>query len=262
MRVPLFQLDAFTDRRFAGNPAAVMRLPDFPDDATLLALARENNLSETAFLVPAGDGAYRLRWFTPAVEVPLCGHGTLAAAAAVLERLQPAWPQVTFHTLSGPLPVRRSGEGYVLDFPARPTEPVAPPPGLREALGVEPEAVRADRFNYLAVLGGAEAVRRLTPGLEAVARLDRSGLIVTAPGDGGYDLVSRYFAPRKGIPEDPVTGAAHCALAPYWGERLGKRELLAFQASSRGGELRCRLKGDRVELEGRCVFYLEGAAEV
>ena len=262
MRTPIFQLDAFTTRRFAGNPAAVMPMAGFPDDATLQAVAAENNLAETAFLVPDG-GDFRLRWFTPAVEVPLCGHATLASAAVVMERLEPGRQEVVFHTASGPLTVRRAGEGYVMDFPARPSERLpSPPPGLSQALGVKLVEVHENTFNYMAVLERPQVLRSLSPDMTRLAGLDRSGVIVTAPGEGGYDFVSRYFAPAKGIPEDPVTGAAHCMLAPYWAIRLGKTAFRAFQASRRGGEVSCRLAGDRVELEGRCVFYLEGMADV
>ena len=261
MRTPIYQLDAFTTRRFAGNPAAVMPMVAFPPDATLQALAAENNLAETAFLVRDG-GDYRLRWFTPLVEVPLCGHATLASAAVVMERLEPTRRQVVFHSASGPLTVRRVQAGYVMDFPARSSEPASPsPPGLAEALGAVPVAVFVNAFNYLAVLDNAQLLRKLTPDMPAIARFERPGVIVTAPGDSGYDFVSRYFAPAKGIPEDPVTGAAHCTLVPYWAARLGKTALRAFQASARGGEVICRLLGERVELEGSCVFYLEGEAE-
>lgn len=261
VRTPIFQIDAFTTRRFAGNPAAVMPMDRFLEDAALQAIAAENNLAETAFLVPEGSG-YRLRWFTPATEVPLCGHATLASAAVVMERLEPGRRRVVFQSASGPLAVRRTDAGYVMDFPARLSKPVAAPPGLAEALGVVPLEVVADAFNYLALLESAQAVRELAPDIAAIARLDRSGLIVTAPGDNGFDFVSRYFAPAKGIPEDPVTGGAHCALAPYWAGRLHKTAFRAFQASQRGGEVTCRLVGDRVELEGSCVFYLEGMAEI
>ncbi len=261
MRTPIFQIDAFTSRRFAGNPAAVMPLDDFLADDVLQAIAAENNLAETAFLVPEG-GEYRLRWFTPTTEVPLCGHATLASAAVVMERLEPGRNQVVFHSASGPLTVRRTATGYVMDFPARPSQPVPTPPGLAAALGVVPVEVVVDAFNYLVLLASAWEVRELTPDIAAMARVDRSGVIVTAPGDESYDFVSRYFAPAKGIPEDPVTGGAHCALAPYWAERLGKTEFRAFQASKRGGEVLCRLVRDRVELEGSCVFYLEGVAEI
>jgi predicted PhzF superfamily epimerase YddE/YHI9 len=179
-----------------------------------------------------------------------------------MERLAPHRKRVVFHSASGPLSVERTTTGYVMNFPARVSEPVAPPPLLAQALGQVPIEVVADQFNYLALLETADQVRRLTPNYEAIAGLDRGGLIVTAPGDGGYDFVSRYFAPAKGIPEDPVTGGAHCALAPYWARRLKKTTFRAIQASQRGGEIDCRLIGDRVKLEGSCVFYLEGRAEI
>jgi predicted PhzF superfamily epimerase YddE/YHI9 len=261
MRTPIFQLDAFATRRFTGNPAAVMPMANFPDDALMQAIAGENNLAETAFLVPDG-GDYRLRWFTPAVEVPLCGHATLASAAVVMERLEPGRRCVVFHTASGALTVVRTATAYVMDFPARPSAATAPPPGLGEALGAVPAVVTGNAFNYLAVFDSADVVRELAPDMAAIARLDRPGVIVSAPGDGGYDFVSRYFAPAKGVPEDPVTGGAHCMLAPYWAQRLGKNEFRAFQASRRGGEIVCRLAGDRVELEGSCDFYLEGEVEI
>jgi PhzF family phenazine biosynthesis protein len=261
MRTRIFQLDAFTTRRFAGNPAAVMPMDQFPPDAMMQAIAAENNLAETAFLVPEG-GDYRLRWFTPRVEVPLCGHATLASAAVVMERLEPKRNAVVFHSASGPLTVKRTESGYVMDFPARPSELVAAPPGLAEALGVAPVEVVTNAFNYMALMESAEVLRELVPDMPALTRLDRPGVIVTALGDGVYDFISRYFAPAKGIPEDPVTGAAHCMLTPYWAKRLGKTEFRAYQASPRGGEVICRLVGDRVELEGACVFYLEGEAEI
>jgi predicted PhzF superfamily epimerase YddE/YHI9 len=238
-----------------------MPLGSFLPDTMLQAIAAENNLSETAFLVRAGDD-YRLRWFTPTTEVPLCGHATLASAAVVMERLEPGRERVIFHTASGPLTVTRTGTGYVMDFPARFSGPVALPPGFNAALGVVPVEVVADSFNYLALLESAQVVRDLAPDIAAIARLDRGGVIVTAPGDQGYDFVSRYFAPAKGIAEDPVTGGAHCALTPYWAKRMNKTSFRAFQASRRGGEVLCRLAGDRVALEGACVFYLEGEVEI
>jgi PhzF family phenazine biosynthesis protein len=261
MRTPIFQVDAFAARRFAGNPAAVMPLERFLADSTLQSIAAENNLAETAFLVPE-EGDYRLRWFTPTVEVPLCGHATLASAAVVMERLEPGRDAVLFHSASGALKVRRIAGGYVMDFPARRSESVPVPAGLAEALGARPLEVQLNAFNYLVLLDSAQAVRTLAPDMAAIARMDRDGVIVTAAGDGGYDFVSRYFAPAKGIPEDPVTGSAHCMLAPFWAGKLGKTAFRAFQASSRGGEVICRLDGERVELEGSCVFYLEGQVEI
>lgn len=257
MHAPIYQVDAFTTRRFAGNPAAVVVLDAFPDSDLMQAVAAENNLAETAFLVPDGD-RYRLRWCTPTVEVPLCGHATLAAGAVVLERLEPGRTDVVFDTASGPLTVHREGATYRMDLPARTVRTVPTPPELVAALGVTPVETAVDGGNYLALLATAADVRSLAPDLAAVARLDRTGVVVTAAGDDGYDLVSRYFAPAKGIPEDPVTGGAHCALVPYWAARTGREALVAHQASARGGDLLCRLVGDRVHLVGGCVFYLEG----
>jgi PhzF family phenazine biosynthesis protein len=259
MRV--YQVDAFTTRRFAGNPAAVMPLKSFLDDVTLQSIAAENNLSETAFLVPR-DGDYQLRWFTPATEVPLCGHATLASSAVVMEKLEPGRTGVTFQTASGPLIVTKAATGYVMDFPARLAQPIAPPLALEKALGIKPVEVLADAFNYTALLQSADAVRTLAPDFAAIAQLDRAGVIVTAAGEGTYDCVSRYFAPAKGIAEDPVTGGAHCMLTPYWCGKLNKNELRCYQASPRGGEMICRLRGQRVELEGSCVFYMEGEVEL
>lgn len=261
MRTPIFQIDAFTTRRFTGNPAAVMPLKHFLDDSMLQAIAAENNLAETAFLVPDGSD-YHLRWFTPTTEVPLCGHATLASAAVVMERLEPNRNEVVFQSASGPLKVKRTPAGYVMDFPVRRSEFTSMPSGLEDALGVKPHEVLVDNFNYLVLLESEQVVRELAPDIAAIARMDRSGVIVTAQGSDIYDFVSRYFAPAKGIPEDPVTGGAHCALVPYWAQRLSKTEFRAFQASRRSGEVICRLVGDRVELEGACVFYMEGEAEI
>jgi PhzF family phenazine biosynthesis protein len=261
MRTPIFQVDAFASRLFAGNPAAVMPLERFPADAVLQSLAAENNLAETAFFVPEG-GDFRLRWFTPAVEVPLCGHATLASAAVLMERLEPQRREVVFHSASGPLRVARTDRGYTMDFPVRPITRIQTPPALSAALGVALVEAYISPFNYLAVVESAALLRAVEPDMGAIAALDRPGVIVTAPGDGSYDFVSRYFAPAKGIPEDPVTGSAHCSLAPYWAGRLGKTGFRAFQASRRGGELGVRLLGERVALEGSCVFYLEGTVEI
>ena len=257
MRTPIFQIDAFTTRRFHGNPAAVMPLDKFPEDAVMQAIAAENNLAETAFLVPDGPH-YRIRWFTPTTEVPLCGHATLASAATVMERLEPERNEVIFQSASGPLAVKRAGNGYVMDFPARPSKKIATPRELAKALGIAPVEVYADPFNFMAVLKNASEVRELKPDLAAIARIDRGGVIVTALGEAGYDFVSRYFAPAKGVPEDSVTGGAHCMLTPYWAARLDKTEMRAYQASERGGEMICRLVGNRVEMEGSCVFFMQG----
>jgi PhzF family phenazine biosynthesis protein len=261
MRIPIFQVDAFTNRRFAGNPAAVMLMETFLPDTTLQAVAAENNLAETAFLVPS-HGEYRLRWFTPVTEVPLCGHATLASAAVAMERIERDRQSVVFDSMSGPLTVRREGSGYLMDFPSRPSAAVSSPPELTRALGVTPMEVLVNEFNYMARVESEQILRDLAPDMAALARIGRPGVIVTAASGGTYDFVSRYFAPAKGIPEDPVTGAAHCMLAPYWQKQLGKNEFLASQASRRGGEVFCRLVKDRVELKGECVFYMEGEAEI
>jgi len=256
VRIPLYQIDAFSDRRFAGNPAAVCLLPEPLPDELLQAVAAENNLSETAFLLPRGQD-YELRWFTPSVEVDLCGHATLAAAWAVFRYWQPALDEVRFHTRSGLLTVRRRGEWLEMDFPARPAAPAQPPPGLIEALGLPPAEVWKAR-DYMAVYPSEDQVRELRPDPGALARVEMFAVIVTAPGRQA-DFVSRFFAPAAGVPEDPVTGSAHCTLAPYWAARLGKRTLHARQLSRRGGELVCEVRGERVLLRGQAALYLEGA---
>ena len=261
MRIRIFQVDAFASRRFTGNPAAVMPLDRFVSDASLQAIAAENNLAETAFLVKAGTD-YLIRWFTPTHEVPLCGHATLASAAVVIERLERGRQAVTFRSASGPLPVYRESEWYVMDFPERLSLPIETTASIRSAVGTEALEIVADEVNYLALLPNAQHVRSFNPDFPAIAALNRKGLIITASGDNGFDFVSRYFTPQQGVPEDSVTGSAHCALAPYWSERLGRNELRAYQASLRGGEVLCRYRKPRVELRGTCVFYLEGEAEV
>jgi len=261
MRTAILHLDAFTARRFGGNPAAVMPMEAFPADSTLRDLAAENNLPATAFLVRQGAD-YRLRWYVGGKESQLCGHGTLAAAAVVMERLEPGRAEVTFHTAAGPLSVRRAAAGYAIDFPVIRMAPTGTPVALVEALGVTPTEVLEDAERYLAVFDEEALVRQMRPDMVALARLDRRAVIVTARGTGRYDIVSRFFCPAHGIPEDQATGSAHCALAPWWSERLGRTTLHAFQASSRGGEMLCRVQGPRVELEGRCVLYLEGQVEI
>ncbi|MDH3402652.1 MAG: PhzF family phenazine biosynthesis protein [Acidobacteriota bacterium] len=255
----IFQVDAFTERPFAGNPAAVCPLAGPAGERWMQDVAREMNLSETAFFWPEGE-ALRLRWFTPGGEVELCGHATLATAHVLWEtgRLEPAAP-ASFATLSGRLGAHRDGDFVVLDFPALPGEPVPAPAGLVEALGASPAAVSRARFDLLVELASAAAVRALAPDFRALAALDCRGVAVTAPGDDGeHDFVSRFFAPRYGIDEDPVTGSAHCQLAPYWAPRLGKERMLAYQASARGGVVRVAVRGDRVELAGRAVTVLRG----
>jgi PhzF family phenazine biosynthesis protein len=260
-RLSLYQVDAFTTRVFAGNPAAVCPLEEWLPDATLQAIAAENNLAETAFFVREGSG-YALRWFTPTVEVDLCGHATLASAFVIFERLEPGRTEVSFQTRqAGILTVKREGTRLAMDFPARPPAPIAPPPALALALGREPVEVLQAR-DLVAVLADADAVEGLAPDLAALTSLDVFAVAVTAPGKDGVDFVSRFFAPRQGIPEDPVTGSAHCTLVPYWAARLGKSALVARQVSPRGGDLWCALAGDRVVMAGHAVLYLEGTITI
>lgn len=260
MSIPIYQVDAFTDRVFGGNPAAVCPLESWLPDAVMQSIAAENNLSETAFFVPRGDD-YDLRWFTPAVEVDLCGHATLGSAWVIFNRLAAERSVVRFHTRSGVLTVRRDGDVLAMDLPANPPREAAAVPGLAEALGRDPRWMLETRDHYVAVLGSAAEVRDLAPDFAGIAALDRWAVMVTAPGDG-VDFVSRFFAPRKGVPEDPVTGSAHCVLTPFWAARLGRTELTARQLSRRGGTLACRLLGDRVELAGRAVPFLQGTIEL
>jgi len=224
----------------------------------MLNVAREMNLAETAFLVKQRDG-YDLRWFTPTVEVDLCGHATLASAHMLWEDgLLESSEQARFHTKSGLLTADQRDGLIELDFPVTPVSEAVPPRGLADALGARPQFVGRSKFDYLVEIDSEQTVRELAPDLGAVARIDARGVIVTSRGSGKYDFVSRFFAPQSGVPEDPVTGSAHCALAPYWGGKLGKNELVAFQASSRGGELRLRLMGDRVKIGGHAVTVLRG----
>ena len=255
MRIPLYQIDAFTGRVFAGNPAAVCPLEEWLDAATMQAIAAENNLSETAFFVRGGEG-YGLRWFTPTLEVDLCGHATLASAFVVFEFLDRAAEAVRFETRSGELVVRRKEGLLAMDFPARPPEPCAPDAALAAALDKAPRELWQSR-DYLAVYDSEDEVRSLTPDMKALAAVGHFAVCVTAPGRDA-DFVSRFFAPAVGIPEDPVTGSAHCTLTPYWARRLGKTDLHALQVSARGGELFCHDGGDRVEIAGQAVKYLEG----
>ncbi len=254
--IPLYVFDSFTDRLFAGNPAAVCPLESWLDDHTMLSIAAENNLSETAFFV-AENGGYRLRWFTPAMEVELCGHATLATAHYLLNEAGSDSENVRFETRSGTLVVAKTGELLTMDFPARPREPVAREKEVGTALGAVPETVFKSANNYLAVFDSERRVRNLSPDIPAVKALGVHGVIVTAPGES-VDFVSRYFAPGAGIAEDPVTGSAHCSLTPYWVERLDKNPLEAEQVSKRGGRLKCELKGDRVSISGRAVLYACG----
>jgi PhzF family phenazine biosynthesis protein len=253
------QVDAFTDRPFAGNPAAVCILPAAREPAWMQLVAREMNLAETAFLVRRPEG-FDLRWFTPGLEVDLCGHATLASAHTLWEEGHlPAGETARFHTRSGLLTASRAGELIWLDFPATPAKPVEAPSELVAGLGAPMRWVGQTPFDYLVELESDEAVRALNPDLARLARIVARGVIVTARSDvEGQDFVSRFFAPAAGVPEDPVTGSAHCALAPFWGERLKRTELVGYQASSRGGLVRTRLRGDRVLLGGQAVTVARG----
>ncbi len=258
MKLPIFQIDAFTSALFGGNPAAVVLLDEWLPDEILQAVGLENNLSETAFVVPGVD-AFGLRWFTPEIEVDLCGHATLAAAFVLFNEGRVQGDTVRFESPSGPLSVTRDGEIYNLDFPSRPPEPAAITPELIAALGSEPKEVHGAR-DLLVVYENEDAIRALEPRFELFGALDNFAVCVTAPGAsvGSVDFVSRFFAPAAGINEDPVTGSAHCTLIPFWAQRLGKKELRAAQLSKRGGEVFCRDCGDRVLIGGRAVEYLRG----
>ena len=260
MPLRITQVDSFTNRPFAGNPAGVCILPKPAEPAWMLNVAREMNLAETAFLVKQRDG-YDLRWFTPSVEVDLCGHATLASAHVLWEDgLLALDTQARFHTKSGLLTADRRDRWIELDFPATPAAPAPTPAGLPDALGAKPLFVGRSKFDYLVEIDGEATVRKLDPDLSAIARVEARGVIVTSRADqkSAYDFVSRFFAPQSGVPEDPVTGSAHCALAPYWSTKLGKNELIAYQASSRGGELRLRIEGERVKIGGQAVTVLRG----
>jgi predicted PhzF superfamily epimerase YddE/YHI9 len=255
MELPIYQVDAFGSAVFSGNPAAVCPLESWLPDATLQAIATENNLSETAYFVRS-NGGFELRWFTPGCEVDLCGHATLASAYVLFHELGVSGDVLRFQTKSGELVVRRDGDRLVMNFPSRPPAPIQADPGLVPALGGRPVEILAAR-DYLAVYKSADEVLALSPNMEALTRIDRFAFIATAPGDG-CDFVSRFFAPSKGIPEDPVTGSAHCTLIPYWAGKLGKTTLHARQVSKRGGELFCKLLGDRVEMAGNAALFLRG----
>jgi len=262
MSIPYYHVDSFTGELFAGNPAGVCILSAFLADNTMQKIAAENRQSETAFVVPRADGDFDLRWFTPEVEDDLCGHATLASAYVLGLRGHSVWP-IHFHTCSGVLTVARDQDSLEMDFPARPPQPCEPPGELLPALGVETAQVMRSR-DYLVVVDRAEQVRALSPDIRALARLDIGigGTIVTAPGEGDVDYVSRFFAPAVGIDEDPVTGSINCTLAPYWAGRLGKRTLRAQQLSARGGNLRCEIAGDRVKIAGNARLYLQGTLEL
>jgi PhzF family phenazine biosynthesis protein len=266
MQIPLWQVDAFTARPFGGNPAAVCPLETWLPDETMQAIAAENNLAETAFFVRRPDGDdFDLRWFTPRTEVDLCGHATLASAWVLMREIDPSRTRVVFHTKSGPLAVVRRGDELAMDLPARPPAPIETPAALTSALGKRPASTLRAR-DLVAVFAQAEEVRGLVPDMAAIEALEGVfAVCVTGPGTGAdadVDFVSRFFAPAKGIAEDPVTGSSHSTLVPYWAERLGKNTLRARQVSARVGELGCALEGERVVLTGRAVVVLRGTMSV
>jgi len=259
MAAPIFQVDAFTDKLFKGNPAGVCLLPIPADKDWMQDVAREMNMSETAFLYQQGDG-FNLRWFTPAVEVDLCGHATLASAHVLWEagHVLPD-EQVRFYTRSGLLTAQRIDDWIELDFPATPEQPATPPEDLVRALGVTPKYVGQNQFDYLVEVGKEETVRAMTPDFALLGKVSTRGVFVTSQARSpGYDFISRFFAPAAGVEEDPVTGSAHCCLGPFWGRRLGKRELVGYQASPRGGIVRVRMGEERVYLGGQAVTVLRG----
>lgn len=266
MKLPLYWIDAFTDKPFQGNPAAVVVLEAWPEAAVMQNIAFENGLAETAFFVRSGPDRFHLRWFTPGIEMDLCGHATLASAFVAFRHLGQTGARVVFDSRSGPLTVtRRPDERLELDFPARPPALVAGAqlpstllPGLR---GPRPQWIGKAR-DYLCVYPTSADVFALNPDFALLSQIDVIGIIVTAPGTDGVDFVSRFFAPNAGIPEDPVTGSSHCSLVPYWAQRLGKNTLRARQVSARGGDLLCELAGDRVKMAGHAVLYLRGDIEV
>ncbi len=273
MKIPIYQADAFTDRLFGGNPAAVCPLASWLPDATMQAIALENNLAETAFLVPRG-GVTEIRWFTPALEIDLCGHATLASAHVLFRHLGYPGDEIVFSSKSGTLRAARSGDLITLDFPATEPTPIATPEALVRGLGRAPMETLRGR-DILAVFGSEAEVAGLDPDFAAIRTLDCIGVIATAPGavtaesgrsmaapGDACDFVSRFFAPRAGVPEDPVTGSAHTLLVPFWAKRLGKTKLHAVQVSKRRGELFCELRGDRVLMGGRAVTYLKGEIEI
>jgi PhzF family phenazine biosynthesis protein len=257
MEIPIYQVDAFTGRPFGGNPAAVCPLERWPDDALMQAIAAENNLAETAFFVRSGNG-YHLRWFTPEIEIDLCGHATLATAHVLFHHLGYAGDTISFSSMSGPLSVRKKDGRIELDFPARDPAPATLPSIIAEGIGAEPLEVLKAR-DYVLLLRDEAEVRALTPDRQRLDRIniDPGGIIVTARGSR-TDFVSRFFTPQAAIFEDPVTGSAHCSLVPYWARKLGKTALVAEQVSRRGGTLRCELAGNRVRMAGEAVTYLEG----
>ncbi len=259
MQYPIFQVDAFTNRRFHGNPAAVVVSEKWLPTATMQAIAAENNVAETAFVVPAGE-RFGIRWFTPTVEIDLCGHATLASAHVLLEHGYTKRDTIEFTYVGGLLTVARADEHLALDFPSRPATRTNEVAAIGAALGAAPIETHMASAS-LAVFETEQQVLALTPDMNAVAKIPGYGLIVTAPGSN-CDFVSRFFAPQSGVAEDPVTGSAHCTLIPYWSKRLGKTRLHARQVSERGGELWCEDRGDRVTIAGHTVPYLVGTIDI
>jgi PhzF family phenazine biosynthesis protein len=258
MKLPIFQVDAFSSKIFSGNPAAVIPLEHWLEDGQMQQIAEENNLSETAFFVDRG-GWYQLRWFTPQNEVDLCGHATLASAYVIMNKIQPDLNEVKFGTHSGELRVTKNDDVYSLDLPAHPPEKCDTPKDLLAGLDKEPKEVLASNY-YLVVYENENEIKELHPYMTKLKELDRMAVIVTAPGDD-VDFVSRFFAPAVGIPEDPVTGSAHCTLIPYWAEKLGKQKMQARQISCRGGELFCELNDNRVMIAGKGMLYMQGTIQ-
>jgi PhzF family phenazine biosynthesis protein len=256
MSIPLYIVDAFTDKPFSGNPAAVCPLNEWLDDSLLQSIAAENNLSETAFFVLKGDG-YHLRWFTPVVEVPLCGHATLASAYVLFNHLGFAREEIVFETVGGELRVRRKDDLLLMNFPARDPQPVEAPEQLIQGLGLAPVEVCQSEETYLVVYENENIIQAVKPDFPVLEQLDNPDIIITAQGKTS-DFVSRFFAPKVGVPEDPVTGSAHCTLIPYWAQKLNKNSLRAQQVSKRGGELFCENLGDRVQIGGKAVTYAVG----
>lgn len=264
MAHPCYQVDAFTDRPFSGNPAAVVLLDDYPSNEWMQHVAAEMNLSETAFLTARGDGTFDLRWFTPVAEVDLCGHATLATAHVLWEAGHlDSGERALFETAGGRLSAQQGSKWILMDFPAERAEALDEKMGLADALGTDPVYVGGNRLDVLVEVADEATVRSLTPDMQALEQIGLRGVIVTAQATGdAYDFVSRYFAPRFGIPEDPVTGSAHCCLGPYWTDRLGKTDMVGYQASARGGTVGVEIAGDRVLLKGNAVTVLRGELTV
>ncbi len=257
MSIPYYQVDAFAEKAFAGNPAGICPLEEWLPDKMMQNIAMENNLSETAFFVHEGE-CFHLRWFTPVLEVDLCGHATLAAAFVVFEQLNHPEPVIRFQTRSGILSVEKDGNDLMIDFPSRPPSKCDAPDGLLESFNMKPDQVMRNERDYFLVFKTAAEIGALKPDFGRLARVECLGVITTAPGEGEVDFVSRFFAPSAGINEDPVTGSAHVCLTPYWADALGKKALLAHQISRRGGVIRCEANGDRVRISGKARLFMTG----